>query len=130
MTWVLLVFLVGILGFGMVQMSREVHAIEGDVVQRALQRGKPTIAEFGSDTCATCRQMTVLLKQLAAKHSDKLSVAMINIYKEPDYTKRYRIILMPTQVFFDANGNEIGRHMGALTEQEILEALNIQVGGS
>jgi thioredoxin 1 len=130
MAWVLVAFLVVIVGFGAVQLSSEVQAIEGDVVQQALQQGKPTIAEFGSDTCATCQQMATVLQQLEQGYGGQLAIAHVNIVKQPEYTTKYRIMLMPTQVFFDANGNETGRHMGALTQQEILDALSIKAGKS
>ncbi|MBU0653584.1 MAG: hypothetical protein KJ914_00460 [Gammaproteobacteria bacterium] len=55
MTWVLVAFFMAVVGFGAMQLSTEVQAIEDDVVQQALQQGKPTIAEFGSDTCAGLR---------------------------------------------------------------------------
>jgi len=31
--------------------------------------------------------------------------------------------MMPTQVFFDVNGKEIARHIGKLSEAEVLEGL-------
>lgn len=130
MTWVLVAFFVAVVGFGAMQLSTEVHAIEGDVVQQALQQGKPTIAEFGSDTCATCQQMAKVLQQLNQDYGKQLAIAHVNIVKQPEYTAKYRIMLMPTQVFYDADGNETGRHMGALTQQEILDALGIKAGDS
>lgn len=130
MTWVLVAFFIGIVGFAAVQLSSEAHAIEGDVVQQALQQGKPTIAEFGSDTCFTCQQMAKVLQQLEQGYGEQLAIAHVNIVKQPEYTQQYRIMLMPTQVFFDANGKETGRHMGALTQQEILDALGIKAAGS
>lgn len=128
MTWVMLLALVGILGFGAVQLSSEAQAVEGDVVAQALRQGKPTIAEFGSDSCRTCQDMSKVLHQLEQGYGKQLSVAHVNIVKEPDYATQYRIMLMPTQVFFDAKGQETGRHMGPLTQQEILDALGVPAG--
>ena len=130
MTWVLVAFFVAVVGFGAMQLSTEVHAIEGDIVQQVLQQGKPTIAEFGSDTCATCQQMAKVLQQLEQDYGTQLAIAHVHIVKQPEYTTNYRIMLMPTQVFYDANGTETGRHMGALTQQEILDALGIKAGTS
>lgn len=130
MTWVLVAFFVAVVGFGAMQLSTEVHAIEGDIVQQALQQGKPTIVEFGSDTCATCQHMATVLQQLEQDYNGQLAIAHVNIVKQPEYATKYRIMLMPTQVFFDANGKETGRHMGALTQQEILDALGIKPGKS
>jgi len=32
-------------------------------------------------------------------------------------------MLIPTQVFFNADGKEVDRHMGALTKEEVLQKL-------
>lgn len=128
LTWIMLGLLLSMTAFAGVQLSKNVQAIDGDRVQQALQQGKPTIAEFGADTCRTCQEMAKVLQQLEQNYGEQLSVAHVNIVKEPDYASKYRIMLMPTQVFYDAKGQETGRHMGALTQQEILEALGIQAG--
>ena len=130
LTWAMLALFGGMVVFAGMQLASNAQAIEGDKVAAALQRGKPTIAEFGSDTCHTCQEMAQVLQQLEQDYGEQLSVAHVNIVKEPEYTKTYRIMLMPTQVFFDAEGKETGRHMGALTEQEILQALGISGGKS
>ncbi|UJS26360.1 thioredoxin family protein [Thiothrix winogradskyi] len=125
-TWLMVALFGGMVVFAAVKLSSsEVPTIENDLVVQALQRGKPTLAEFGSDTCATCKKMAVVLHQLEQDYGDRLTVAHVNIIKQPDYITKYRIALMPTQIFFDANGNETGRHMGALTPQEILDKLGV-----
>lgn len=99
-----------------------------DVVQMALQAGKPTVAEFGSATCSACRGMKQVLAELARSHDARISLVDVDLVKQRDvdYIGRYRIMLMPTQVFFDAQGREIDRHMGALTGQEILQRLRVE----
>ena len=39
--------------------------------------------------------------------------------EQKDYAKKYRIQLIPTQVFLDANGMEFFRHEGFYPEKEI-----------
>jgi thioredoxin 1 len=94
-----------------------------DAVQAAIAVGKPVVAGFGSVSCASCREMKPILAKLARTHGDRLSVVDIDVLKERQYLARYRIQLMPTQVFFDAQGREIGRHMGKITGDEILARL-------
>jgi thioredoxin 1 len=91
-----------------------------DAVQAALARGKPVVAEFGSVHCVSCREMKPILAELQRTHGAKLTVVDIDVLKERQYLARYRIQLMPTQVFFDEQGREIGRHMGKITGDEIL----------
>ena len=100
-----------------------------DVVQRALRVGKPTVAEFSANACASCREMKPILAALRRDHGERIAVVNVDLLaqKEADYIQRYRIQLMPTQVFFDAQGREIGRHMGKISGEDILARL--QPGG-
>lgn len=108
-------------------------AHSADAVQRALMAGKPAVAEFGANACASCREMKVVLDALRLSHGDRITVVNVDLLaqKEADYIQRYRIQLMPTQVFFDTQGREVSRHMGKLTGEEILARLQVpaQAGG-
>lgn len=95
-----------------------------DAVQMTLRAGKPTIIEFGANSCASCREMKPILHALA--QDLRIAVADVDIIKERDYISHYQIRLMPTQVFYDANGNETSRHLGTISSDEILERLGLK----
>jgi thioredoxin 1 len=99
--------------------------VAGDVVQQALSAGKPTVAEFGANACAACREMKPILEALRRDHGGRISVVDVDLIaqKHMGYLQRYRIQLMPTQVFFDAQGRETSRHMGKISADEILARL-------
>jgi thioredoxin 1 len=96
-----------------------------DAVQQALRAGKPTVAEFGANNCSSCRAMKPVLGQLAREHGDQIGVVDIDLLKTTGYIARYKIQLMPTQVFFDAQGRETGRHLGGISGDEILARLQV-----
>jgi thioredoxin 1 len=100
-------------------------ATAGDAVQQALHQGKPTVVEFGSTSCVSCRDMKPLLAELARVHGSRVAVADVDILKERDYISRYRIQVMPTQVFFDAQGRETSRHVGKIGMSEMLVRLGL-----
>jgi thioredoxin 1 len=95
------------------------------LVGNATASGLPTIAEFGAKTCASCREMQGILDSVAKKTAGRVHVLVIDISKDYEAAKVFQIRLMPTQVFFDAQGREIGRHMGKLPEAEILARLGL-----
>ena len=95
------------------------------LVQNATSSGLPTIAEFGAATCASCREMKVVLDGVARRTQGRAHVLVIDITKDWDAAQMFRIQLMPTQVFFDTNGREVGRHMGKLSEAEVIARLGI-----
>jgi thioredoxin 1 len=99
--------------------------VAGDVVQQALSAGKPTVAEFGANACAACREMKPILEALRRDHGGRISVVNVDLIADQHlgYLQRYRIQLMPTQVFFDAQGRETSRHMGKISADEILARL-------
>jgi thioredoxin 1 len=101
-----------------------------DVVAQALRKGKPTVVEFGANACATCRDMKPVLVQLAREHGHRIEVVDVDIIQRREYIAGYRIQLMPTQVFFDARGREIGRHMGRIGPEEILVRLGAADAGA
>jgi len=101
------------------------HVAEVNEVQKALRLGKPAVVEFGANACASCRDMKPILEALQREHGERISVLDIDILRTRDYISRYKIQLMPTQVFFDAQGREIGRNMGKVSADEILARLGV-----
>ncbi len=96
------------------------------LVANATSSGLPTIAEFGAKTCASCREMEGILDSVAKKTVGKAHVLVIDISKDYEAAKVFQIRLMPTQVFFDAQGREAGRHMGKLSEAEVIARLGLR----
>jgi len=94
-----------------------------DAVQRILLAGKPTVVEFGANNCVSCREMKPVLQALAL--DPRIAVADVDILKERDYIRRYQIRLMPTQVFYNAKGEETGRHMGKISGEDIMARLGV-----
>ena len=94
-----------------------------DAVQRVLAAGKPTVVEFGANNCVSCREMKPVLQALAL--DPRIAVADVDILKERHYISRYQIRLMPTQVFYNAKGEETGRNMGKISGEDILARLGV-----
>jgi thioredoxin 1 len=69
--------------------------------------------------------MKPLLAQLAREHGSEVSVADVDILKEREYIERYKIRLMPTQVFFDAQGREMSRNLGTISVDEMRMRLGL-----
>ncbi len=44
----------------------------------------------------------------------------IDVWKNPDAGKEYEIQMIPTQIFFDAEGKERFRHTGFFGKEDIL----------
>lgn len=93
-------------------------------LEEALSNGKPTLAEFGSTNCTSCKMMKIILDELAVKYEDRLNFVIVSVYRHRDLARQYRIMSIPTQIFFDSDGNEVLRHTGVLFEESIIAQLN------
>lgn len=92
-------------------------------LERALSNGEPTLAEFGSSTCIPCKEMKPILEELAKEYEGKLNVVIVEVYEQMDLTRQYGIMAIPTQIVFDSEGQEITRHMGFWSKEEIIAQL-------
>ena len=92
-------------------------------LEEALSNGKPTIAEFGAATCIPCKKMKPVLEELIAEHGDKLNLSFVDVRSRSDLARKYKIELIPTQVFFDSGGQEVTRHVGFWPKEDVVAHL-------
>ncbi len=83
--------------------------------------GRPVLVELGSNSCASCVAMHRVLDELQACHGDRLQLVSINILEQPELVGQWKVIGIPTQVFLDGDGRELGRHIGFLSADAIRE---------
>lgn len=86
----------------------------------ALENGRPTFAEFGSDTCAPCKQMKPILEELSTEYKGRMDVVVVDVYDNMEFSRQYNIMAIPTQIIFDEYGQEIDRHTGFWARDEII----------
>lgn len=82
-----------------------------------------TFLELGADRCIPCKKMQPIMKEIAAMFPDRVQVVFYDVWKDPKPGEKYRVQLIPTQVFLDQQGREIARHVGLFPKEEILELL-------
>ncbi len=85
--------------------------------------GKPALYEFGAKTCIPCQQMKQVMADLKASHGNQMEFRMVYVDENRPMFGQYQIVAIPTQVFLDASGKEVDRHLGALTKEEVLQKL-------
>jgi thioredoxin 1 len=80
----------------------------------------PRLLDLGADKCIPCKMMVPVLKELTKEYEGRLEVQFIDVWKTPDAGKAYSIHLIPTQIFFDADGKELFRHEGFFSKKDIM----------
>jgi len=114
-----------------VLLTISLHAMQGrpmleetpyEQVKMQIAKGKPIFLEIGSDTCKSCRVMGKMLYALSQDHPE-YTIRFINVKKEREVAKELKIMMIPTQLIYDANGKEVYRHIGVLEKAELSELL-------
>ena len=80
----------------------------------------PKLVDLGADKCIPCKMMAPVLADLKTNYAGRMDVEFIDVWKNPDAGKPYKIKLIPTQIFFDASGKERFRHEGFFGKEDIL----------
>jgi thioredoxin 1 len=83
-------------------------------------RSIPRLVDLGASKCIPCKAMAPILEQLRVDYTGRLEVRFIDVWKTPDEAQPYGIRMIPTQVFYAADGRELGRHEGFISRDEIL----------
>jgi len=92
-------------------------------LDRALSTGRPVLADFGRGVCIPCKMMAPILEALKKEYEGRAEIVFIEIDQYPAVTRRCGIRAMPTQIFYDSNGNEVYRHQGFMPRDAIVEQL-------
>jgi len=86
-------------------------------------KAKPALYEFGAGYCFSCKEMEKVMAELKPVYSSQVELRMVYADKEKPLFQQYKIMLIPTQVFVDASGKEVDRHIGPLTKEEVIQKL-------
>ena len=81
----------------------------------------PRLVDLGAGKCIPCKKMAPILEELAETHKAYFTVEFIDVWVNPSMAKEYNVRIIPTQVFYDAGGRELYRHIGFYSKEEILD---------
>lgn len=80
----------------------------------------PRLLDLGADKCIPCKMMVPILDDLKTTYAGRMQVEFIDVWKNPDAGTPYDIRVIPTQILFDSEGNELFRHEGFFAKEDIL----------
>ena len=81
--------------------------------------GTVTMIDLGAKSCIPCKMMAPILEKLEKEYRGKADVVFIDVWQKPDEGKKYGILAIPTQIFYNRKGEEVERHEGFLDEKSI-----------
>ncbi len=80
----------------------------------------PRVVDLGADKCKACRELAPIIAQLRREYEGRVIIEFIDVWKDPRAAEPYNIRVIPTQVFFDADGREVWRHEGFLPKADFV----------
>jgi thioredoxin 1 len=80
----------------------------------------PKLLDLGAGKCIPCKMMAPILDELKKEYAGRMTVEFIDVWVDPDAAKPYGIEVIPTQIFYDAEGKELFRHVGFFGKEDIL----------
>ncbi len=120
-----------LLCFGLVTMSQAGEKKAPPKEQKAEQsqpaanKALPTLLEFGRGKCFACKKMKPLLEELGKEFEGKALIRIVDIDKEKDLAQKNKVMMIPTQVFFDTTGKEAFRHTGFFEKDSVKAHLGV-----
>ena len=87
----------------------------------------PMVIDFGATTCIPCKMMAPVLDELSRELAGRVVIEFSDVYTGHLKPDDYRIEVIPTQVFLDAEGKELARHEGFWSKADIMAKL-IELG--
>ncbi|MBW2557340.1 MAG: thioredoxin fold domain-containing protein [Deltaproteobacteria bacterium] len=86
-------------------------------------KGMVTMIDLGADKCIPCKMMAPILEKMGKVYEGRAAIVFIDVWKNREQAERFGIRLIPTQIFFNSEGQEVYRHVGFMGEEDIIAQL-------
>ena len=84
--------------------------------------GMVTMVDLGAHKCIPCKMMAPIIAELQKEYKARASIIFIDVWEHREQAQRFGIRGIPTQIFYDMAGREVGRHVGFLDKKSIVAA--------
>jgi thioredoxin 1 len=87
-----------------------------------LAADRPVVVDFWAEWCPPCKAISRSLAELAEEFAGRMSVATIDVDANPESTRAYGVLAMPTLLVF-RRGEVVGSLVGARPKAHLRHAL-------
>ena len=87
-------------------------------------KGMVTMIDLGAKKCIPCKMMAPILQKMEKQYDGRAAIVFIDVWEHREQARRFGIRAIPTQIFYDADGKEVSRHVGFMSEAEIIKTLS------
>jgi thioredoxin 1 len=83
-------------------------------------KGRVTMIDLGAKKCIPCKMMAPILAKLEKAYKGIADIVFIDVWENKQPAQRFKIRAIPTQIFFNEQGEEVFRHVGFFDEKSIV----------
>jgi len=106
-----------------IAMSAEITSLSDATFDETVQSSsEAVIVDFWAEWCGPCKMISPILEEIASEHKEKLKVVKLNVDDNPDVTRRYDVMSIPTLIVFK-DGQAKKRLVGAKGKGQLLQEL-------
>ena len=91
--------------------------------QDLLAGDKPMMVDFWATWCGPCRILSPTVDEIADEYADRITVAKCNVDDAEEIAMQYRIMSIPTLLFFKG-GEVVDKRVGVVSKDEIVSIIN------
>ncbi|WP_026918091.1 thioredoxin [Gordonia shandongensis] len=103
-------------------MSNIVTVSDDTFTSEVIESSKPILVDFWATWCGPCKMIAPVLEEIADANSDKITIAKVDVDKNPNVARDYQIMSIPTMMLF-SEGKPVKTIMGAKPKAAILREL-------
>ena len=104
-------------------MSQVIEVTEATFSSEVAGATKPVLVDYWADWCAPCKQLSPIIEEIAAAHSDKMTFAKVDTNTNQQLAASQGIMSLPTIQIWQ-NGQIVKSVQGGKTKKALLKLID------